>query len=224
MMRTISEKRKVAESIKEYLIHDIPTYPILYIRDGAFVFVVNKQTGEIYKKAITLTEYVEIWTHEWNTNSLFKAYYTEGYSVPKDSPDTAQDIIELYKLCSDKTRHRKGDDGFLLDFLWDNSCSLSETKLFKYLCDNVAVWNYSVVDQNLLHTALGLNSKKHSGRIFKSLQDKGLIKLLSERFDVKGEWLSLVKVHPKLFWKGRHSAWAVAVGSHYEYGEDVELS
>ncbi|MNN67669.1 hypothetical protein D3C81_1833150 [compost metagenome] len=81
-----------------------------------------------------------------------------------------------------------------------------------------------MIDPNDMHTALGLKSKKNTGRIFKALQEKGLIKLLDEKFDVKGEWKSLVKVHPKLFWKGRHSAWAVAIGNQYEYGEDVELS
>jgi len=208
---------------KEFAIDDIPNYPILYIRDGDFVFVTDKYTGEIYKKA-TLWEYVDIWLDEWNNNFIFRDFYTKGYSVPKDHPDTAKDIVELYKLCSDKTRHRKGDDGFLLDFLWNDSCTLNETKLFKYLCDNVAVWNYSVLDTNDMHIKLELKSKKNTGRIFKSLQDKGLIKLLDEKFDVKGEWRSLVKVHPKLFWKGRHSAWTIAIGNHYEYGEDVELS
>ena len=208
---------------KEYIIDDIPNYPILYIRYGDFVFVTDKHTGEIYNKA-TLWEYVDIWLDEWNNNFIFRDFYTKGYSVPKDHPDTAKDIVELYKLCSDKTRHRKGDDGFLLDFLWNDSCTLNETKLFKYLCDNVAVWNYSVLDTNDMHIKLELKSKKNTGRIFKSLQDKGLIKLLDEKFDVKGEWRSLVKVHPKLFWKGRHSAWAIAIGNHYEYGEDVELS
>lgn len=213
----------MSEYIKEYIVDDIPNYPILYIRDGDFVFVTDKHTGEIYKKT-NLWEYVDIWLDEWNNNFVFRDFYTKGYSVPKDHPDTAKDIVELYKLCSDKTRHRKGDDGFLLDFLWNDSCTLTETKLFKYLCDNVAVWNYSVIDLNDIHTTLGLKSKKNTGRIFKSLQDKGLIKLLDEKFDVKGEWKSLVKVHPKLYWKGRHSAWAVAIGNHYEYGEDVELS
>lgn len=213
----------MTEYIKQYAIDDIPNYPILYIRDGNFVFVTDKHTGEIYKKA-TLQEYMEIWWEEWDNNFTFKDFYTKGYSVPKDHPDTAKDIAELYKLCSDKTRHRKGDDGFLLDFLWKDQCTLNETKLFKYLCDNVAVWNYSVIDPNDMHIKLELKSKKNTGRIFKSLQDKGLIKLLDEKFDVKGEWKSLVKVHPKLYWKGRHSAWAIAVGNQYEYGEDVELS
>lgn len=213
----------MSKYIKEYAIDDIPNYPILYIRDGDFVFVTDKHTGEIYKKA-TLWEYVDIWLDEWNNNFIFREFYTKGYSVPKDHPDTAKDIAELYKLCSDKTRHRKGDDGFLLDFLWKDQCTLNETKLFKYLCDNVAVWNYSVIDPNDMHIKLELKSKKNTGRIFKSLQDKGLIKLLDEKFDVKGEWKSLVKVHPKLYWKGRHSAWAVAIGNQYEYGEDVELS
>lgn len=208
---------------KGFIVDDIPDYPILYIRDGDFVFVTDKHTGEIYSK-VGLAEYIEIWIDEWNNNPVFKEYYMKGYSVPKDHPDTAKDIVELYKLCSDKTRHRKGDDGFLLDFLWNDSCTLTETKLFKYLCDNVAVWNYSVIDTTDMHTALGLKSKKNTGRIFKALQEKGLIKLLDEKFDVKGEWRSLVKVHPKLFWKGRHSAWAVAIGNQYEYGEDVELS
>lgn len=209
--------------IKQFIVDDIPNYPILYIRDGDFVFATDKHTGEIYKK-LTLWEYVSVWVDEWNNNPIFNEYYTKGYSVPKDHPNTAKDIAELLRLCSDKTRHRKGDDGFLLDFLWDDSCTLTETKLFKYLCDNVVVWNYSVIDPTDMHTALGLKSKKNTGRLFKSLQEKGLIKLLDDKFDVKGEWKSLVKVHPKLFWKGRHSAWAVAIGNQYEYGEDVELS
>jgi len=213
----------LTEYIKEFIVDDIPNYPILYIRDGDFVFATDKHTGEIYKK-LTLWEYVSVWVDGWNNNPLFNEYYTKGYSVPKDHPDTAKDIAELLRLCSDKTRHRKGDDGFLLDFLWDDSCTLTETKLFKYLCDNVVVWNYSVIDPADMHTALGLKSKKNTGRLFKSLQEKGLIKLLDDKFDVKGEWRSLVKVHPKLFWKGRHSAWAVAIGNQYEYGEDVELS
>lgn len=211
------------EYTKEYVVDDIPNYPILYIRDGDFVFVTNKHTGEIYQKA-TIPEYVDLWRHEWDNNPTFKEFYTRGYFVPKQHPDAAKDIVELYKLCSDKTRHRKGDDGFLLDFLWNDSCTLNETKLFKYLCDNVVVWNYSVIDPNDMHIKLELKSKKNTGRIFKALQEKGLIKLLDEKFDVKGEWRSLVKVHPKLFWKGRHSAWAVAIGNQYEYGEDVELS
>jgi hypothetical protein len=206
-----------------YRVDDIPNYPTLFIRDGDFVFVVNKHTGEISDK-LTLEQYVDFWREEWDNNPVFRNYYTQEYFAPKDHPDAAKDITELYKLCSDKTRHRKGDDGFLLDFLWADSCTITETKLFKYLCDNVAVWNYSVIDTKDMHTSLGLKSKKNTVRIFKSLQDKGLIKLLDEKFDVKGEWKSLVKLHPKLFWKGRHSAWAVAIGNHYEYGEDVELS
>lgn len=206
-----------------YRVDDIPNYPTLFIRDGDFVFVVNKHTGEISDK-LTLEQYVDFWREEWDNNPVFRNYYTQEYFAPKDHPDAAKDITELYKLCSDKTRHRKGDDGFLLDFLWADSCTITETKLFKYLCDNVAVWNYSVIDTKDMHTSLGLKSKKNTVRIFKSLQDKGLIKLLDEKFDVKGEWKSLVKLHPKLFWKGRHSAWAVAIGNQYEYGEDVELS
>jgi hypothetical protein len=206
-----------------YRIDDIPNYPTLFIRDGDFVFVVNKHTGEISDK-LTLEQYVDFWREEWEINTNVRGYYTQEYFAPKDHPDAAKDITELYKLCSDKTRHRKGDDGFLLDFLWADSCTITETKLFKYLCDNVAVWNYSVIDTKDMHISLGLKSKKNTVRIFKSLQDKGLIKLLDEKFDVKGEWKSLVKLHPKLFWKGRHSAWAVAIGNQYEYGEDVELS
>lgn len=213
----------MAEYERFYRVDDIPNYPTLFIRDGAFIFVVNKHTGEISDN-LTLEQYVDFWREEWEINSVFRDYYTQEYFVPKDHPDTAKDLTELYKLCSDKTRHRKGDDGFLLDFLWSDSCTITETKLFKYLCDNVVVWNYSVIDTKDMHTSLGLKSKKNTGRIFKSLQDKGLIKLIDEKFDVKGEWKSLVKLHPKLFWKGRHSAWAVAIGNQYEYGEDVELS
>lgn len=208
---------------KEYVVDDIPNYPILYIRDGDFVFVTDKHTGEIYKK-VTLDEYIEIWDYEWNNNTTFRDFYTQGYSIPKNHPDTAKDLSELHKLCSDKTRHRKGDDGFLLDFLWNEDCTLTETKLFKYLCENVIVWNYSVVDQDSFKGALKLKSKKHAGRVFKSLEEKGLIKLLHDRFDLGGTWKSLVKVHPKLYWKGRYSAWAVAIGLSYEYGEDIEIT
>ena len=197
-------------------VHDIPNFPILFIRDGDFVFMTDKHTGEIYQK-LTTDEYCYLFGMFWEFNKDFYTYYTKGYFIPKEPPDTARDIKELHSLCSDKTRHRKGDDSFLLHFLWSEQCTLTETKLFKYLCDSVVLWNYSVVDQNDLHKAVGLKSKKHAGRVFKSLQDKGLIKLLHDRFDLGDSWKSLVKVHPKLFWKGRHSAWAVAVGESYEY-------
>lgn len=203
-------------------VHDIPNFPILFIRDGDFVFMTDKHTGEIYQRLDT-DEYCYLWKAFWDHNKDFYSYYTKGYFVPKEHPDTARDLKELHNLCSDKTRHRKGDDSFLLHFLWSEQCTLTETKLFKHLCDNVLLWNYCVIDQNDMHTALGLKSKKHAGRVFKSLEDKGLIKLLHDRFDLGESWKSLIKVHPKLFWKGRHSAWAVAVGESYEYVDTQSL-
>lgn len=204
--------------VKYYNIEDIPNFPILFIRDGVFVFMTDKYTGEIYQK-LDMDEYCYMWKAFWNYNKDFYSYYTKGYFVAKDHPDTAKDLKELHSLCSDKTRHRKGDDGLLLHFLWGDQCTLTETKLFKYLCDNVVVWNYAVVEQENFHKALGLKSKKHAGRVFKSLEDKGLVRLMHDRFDLGDNWKSLIKVHPKLFWKGRHSAWAVAVGESYEYVE-----
>lgn len=204
-------------------VHDIPGYPILYIRSGGVVFVTDKHTGEIYKR-IDLSQYCDLWISERDTNPIVAAYYQKEYLRPKSHPDTARDIGELKELCSDKTRHRKGNDGFLLDFMCSDDCSLSETKLFRYLCTQVVVWNYSVIQPKELHNAVGFESKKYVARMFKSLEDKGLVKLINSNFDVKGKLMSLVKVHPKIYWKGRYSAWAVAIGQDYEYEESLSLS
>lgn len=212
----------VEKYTKTYRIDDIPNYHFLFVRDGSFVFVTDKHTGEISDK-LTLGEYCDMWRSEYSNNYNWIDYFIKEYFTPKSHPDTAIGTKELLQLCSDKTRHRKGDDGFLLDFLWGEHCTLTETKLFKYLCDNVVVWNYSVVDPSVVHTVLRLKSKKHAGRVFKSLEERGLIKLLHERFDSGTSWKSLVKVHPKLFWKGRYSAWAVAIGESYEYVEAVGI-
>lgn len=210
-------------TIKEYLLHDIPNYPFLFIREGVFVFKTDKHTGEI-SEVLHLYEYCYQWVILYRYCPAFRDFYTKGLFFPKDNPDTAGNTAELLKLCSDKTRHRKGDEGFLLHFLWKDQCTLTETKLFKLLCDLVVVWNYAVLDDNDLHTKLNLKSKKHAGRVFTSLEQKGLIKTINTKFDDGGDWKKLVKVHPKLYWKGRYSAWALAIGNTYEYGEDVELS
>jgi len=209
--------------VVEYPIHDIPNYPFLFIREGSFVFKTDKTTGEISEQ-LSLGDYCLEWQISYRYKPAFRDFYTKGLFFPKDNPDTAGNLADLLKLCSDKTRHRKGDEGFLLHFLWKDQCTLTETKLFKLLCDYVVVWNYSVLDDSDMHTKLNLKSKKHAGRVFTSLEQKGLIKTINTKFDDGGDWKKLIKVHPKLFWKGRHSAWALAVGNTYEYGEDIEIS
>lgn len=209
--------------ISSFRVDDIPNYPFLFIREGVFVFKTDKHTGEI-SEVLRLYEYCYQWEILYRYCPAFRDFYAKGLFFPKDNPDTARNTAELLKLCSDKTRHRKGDEGFLLHFLWKDQCTLTETKLFKLLCDLVVVWNYAVLDDLDLHTKLNLKSKKHAGRVFASLEQKGLIKTINSKFDDGGEWKKLVKVHPKLYWKGRHSAWALAIGNTYEYGEDVELS
>ncbi len=209
--------------VREWLLHNIPDYPFLFIREGVFVFKTDKYTGEI-SEVLCLYEYCYQWMILYRYCPAFRDFYTKGLFFPKDNPDMERNTVELLKLCSDKTRHRKGDEGFLLHFLWKDQCTLTETKLFKLLCDLVVVWNYAVLDDSDLHTKLNLKSKKHAGRVFTSLEQKGLIKTINTKFDDGGDWKKLVKVHPKLYWKGRHSAWALAIGNTYEYGEDVELS
>ena len=204
-----------------YRVDDIPNYPFLFIRDGDFVFITNKHTGEI-SNTLSLTQYVECFNIERQTNPLFISFYEEGYVLPKLSPDTARDIPELIKLCSDKTRHRKGDDGFLLDFMWQDGCTITETKLFKYICSTVEVWNYAVLDETLMMATLGKGTR-HTKDTFKSLINKKLIRVVNTKFDCNGEWKTLVKVHPKLYWKGRYSAWLAAIGASYEYEETTEI-
>jgi hypothetical protein len=217
------EGMSMTSYIKEYRVDDIPDYPFLFIRDGAFVYMTNKHTGEI-SEALSVSEYCQLWNRERQTNPLFISYYEKGYSYPKPSPDTAKNISELVKLCSDKTRHRKGDDGFLLDFMWQEGSTLTitETKLFRYICTNVEVWNYSVVTEDSMIVTLG-KGLRHTRDTFKSLESKGLIRVLNTKFDCHGEWKTLVKVHPKLYWKGRYSAWLAAIGESYEYEDSPEI-
>jgi len=205
----------------EYLVHDIPKYPLLFIRDGGWVYMTNKHTGEICDR-LTLGESCLLWRYERQTNPLFISFYGKGLTFPKPSPDTAGNITELLKLCSDKTRRRKGDDGFLMDFIWQDSCTVTETKLFRYICTNVEVWNYAAVDEDSMVMSLG-KGVRHTRDTFKSLVSKGLIKVINPKFDCYGDWKTLVKVHPKLYWKGRYSAWLVAIGETYEYGDIAEI-
>jgi len=205
-----------------YVTHDIPNHPTLFIRDGDFVFVVNKHTGEISEK-LTLTEYVDCWRNEWDTNPVFKAYYMKGYFLPKTDPDTATTLKDLKRMCSDSTRHRKGDTGYLLDFIMTDQCSKTESKLFLYLCKNVVVWNYSVTTMEDIQECLGLKSLKQTKAVWKALQDKGLIFLLNSDFEVEGQYKILIKLHPKIYWEGRHSAWAAKCKEEYEYEDSVTI-
>lgn len=212
----------MTEYTREHPIHNIPNYPTLYIRDGAFVFMVDKTTGEISNK-LSLRQYVEHWRKELETNEHVFKYYMGNYFHPKPSPDTATNIKELHRLCSDRSREKRGTDGFLLDFLWAEKISLTETKLFKYLCDNAIVWNYSALDECQLQEILNLSTKRQARVVYAKLQDKGLVKIVYPDFEIDGEYRHLVKLHPMLFWKGRKSAWKVAIGESYEYGENITL-
>lgn len=216
--------------VQEYITHDIPGYDYMFIREDTSngdrlagnVFMFSKTTGEVVQR-FTLDEYCKYWINEVNTNSKVGAYYKKGYNSPRKSADTATNLPTLIRLCADKTRHRKGQDAYLLDFIWSKSLTLTETELFRIVCDHVVVWNYSVFDESRLPTLLNKDTK-YTRRVYKSLQDKGLIKVLSTKFDNSGSWNSFVKVHPRLYWKGRVSAWAVAVGEAYEYEDSVKLS
>lgn len=207
--------------VLSFPIHDIPNHPILFIRDGAWVFMVDKETGYIAER-LTLSDCVDVWTNEITHNPHFQKYYLGSYRIPKQHPDTARSIQDLKLLCSDSSRHRKGDTEYLLDFLNVGECSATETKVFMHLCKLVIVWNYLPLNKTGMHTAVGLSSK-HCKRILESLESKGLIKILSDKFESKDGWCSLVKVHPKLYWKGRYSAWAVCNSLNYEYEDALEL-
>jgi hypothetical protein len=203
-----------------YRIDDIPNYPYLFIRDGGFVYLTNKDTGEIIDN-LSLTEYVDLWRKEWNINPDFKSYYTKGLFQPKQDPDTATNTTELKRLCSDNTRHRKGDTGFLLDFIMLDQCSKTESKVFLHLCKKVIVWSYSTTDMEEIQSVTELRSTKQVKAVWKSLQDKGLLSVVNTNFLTHGEYKTLVKLHPKIYWEGRYSAWAVKCKADYEY-EDLE--
>ena len=209
--------------VYENRIDDIPNYPTLFIRDEDFVFITNKHTGEITEK-LTLYDAVQYWIEEWNTNPVFRGYYQRGLHCPKDDPDTANNIKELKKLCSDNSRHRKGDTGFLLDFLMKDDISKTESKVFLYLAKQVFVWNYCAVTMEEIATASELKSSKQVKAVWNSLQDKGLIHVINTDFDVYGEYKILVKLHPRLYWVGRYSAWLVKCKSDYEYEDSITVS
>jgi hypothetical protein len=214
----------------EYVTHDIQGYDYMYIREDTHtedsiigsVFMFSKTTGEVVQR-FTVDEYCLHWKNEVDTNTKVSSFYKKGYNSPRKSADSATNIATLIRLCADKTRHRKGQDAYLLDFIWSKSMTLTETELFKIICEHVVVWNYSVFDESTLSTLLGKDTK-YTRRVYKALQDKGLIRVLSTKFDNSGVWNSFVKVHPRLYWKGRVSAWAVAVGEAYEYEDSIKLS
>lgn len=211
---------------REYTFHnkvdDIPNYPNLFIRDGVFVFLTNKHTGEILDK-LSIPDAVKLWTHEWNTNYTFRSFYQKGLQYPKDDPDTAKNLKELKKLCSDNTRHRKGDTGFLLDFIMKDSINKTESKVFLHLTKQVVVWNYAITTQEDIKTAAELKTDKQVKAVWTSLQDKGLIVTINSEFDVGDDYKILVKIHPRLYWEGRYSAWLVKCKADYEYEDPITV-
>lgn len=206
-----------------YRVDDIPDYPILFIRDGGFVFETDKYTGEIQNK-LCIEGYVKVWCSEWVSNPIFKSYYHKGYSIPKQNPDTAKSLKELKKLCSDNTRHRKGDTGYLLDFLMEGDCNKTESKIFLHLSKNVIVWNYCITSLEEIKSISELKSDKQLKAVWKSIQEKGLV--TEVRGDIEtsdGVYKMLVKLHPKLYWEGRYSAWLVKCKADYEYEDPITI-
>jgi len=206
----------------EYRIDNIPHYPTLFIRDGDFVYATNKDTGEI-TNTLSLGEYVMLWRKEFKENPYVNHYYTKGLFQPNKDPDTATNTTELKKLCSDTSRHRKGDTGYLLDFLMLDQCSKTESKVFLHLCRKVIVWSYSTTDLDEVQAITELKSKKQVKAVWKSLQDKGFLSVVNTGFYTDGEYKTLVKLNPKMYWKGRYSAWAVKCKADYEYEDSLPL-
>ena len=139
-------------------VDDIPNFNYLYIREGDIVFKIDKHTGEICIQ-MSLEEYVSEWRSLWQTNSTFKEYYTQGYTFPKEDPDTSKDIDELRKRCSDSTRHKKGNTEYIIDFLTDDSLTITEVKLLKFLISKVEVWNYAISTYQEIASSLGKDTK-----------------------------------------------------------------
>lgn len=208
------------EYLYSFPVHDIPDYEYLFIRNGEQVFVVSKETGE-FVETLSLSDYTNLWRREWQNNPAFKSYYLQGIKKP-DNPDKAETLDELKSLCSDKTRHRRGNEGYLLDFLLNDSLTKTEIKLFDHLVKNVVVWNYSVVDYNNLSTVLSL-SDRQLRNLWRSLQDKGLVSVVNTQFLTDDGWRYLVKVHPMIHWEGRYSAWAAKCRAEYEYEDALTL-
>lgn len=205
----------------EYKVDDIPNYPYLFIRDGGFVYLTNKHTGEIERK-LTINESIEMWVNEYKTNPLFRKYYQSDLFFPKQTPDTATTLKELRSLCSDNTRTGRGDTGYLIDFLTKDMCTVSETKILTLISQYVDVWNYSVISIQDIRNGMSIGDKQVR-RVYKSLITKGLITELNSKFDSNGKWCLLVKIHPRLYWKGRWSAFANACNEHYEYSDPISI-
>lgn len=191
---------------ESFPVHDIPDYDYLFIREGDIVFMVNKYTGEIVEN-LSLAEYCKIWKNEWDTNTKFNSYYIGEYTVPKGDPNTARNMDELKSLCSDKSRRLRGDTGYLLDFMLKDSTNKTEAKLVLWVCQQVEVWNYAIIDVSQVQQVLGLKTAKQARATWKSVIDKGFIEVITDRFESDDGWKSLVRVHPFLYFKGRKSAW-----------------
>ena len=216
--RNIEKEGAISEGIM-YRVDDIPKYDNLFIRDGERVFVVNKYTGEILQ-SLSVLDYCDFWSNEYRTNEVVRKYYEKGLFFPKPTPDTATNIKELKSLCSDSSRTGRGDNGYLLDFMLLDSCTITESKMLKLVCDNVVVWNYSVMPWSQIKKGMNTGDKQ-TRRVYLSLLSKGLIIELTTKFEDEDGWSHLIKVHPKLFWKGRYSAFMAAVADSYEYGPDL---
>lgn len=205
-----------------YKIDDIPNYPYFWIRDDDSIYITDKISGLI-EKVISIDNLDVAWHEECANNEVFNDFYRKGYVYPDKDPDTAQNIKELKNYCSDNTRHRKGDTGYLLDFIMDDKCNKTESKIFLHLCKNVIVWNYAITTMDELKSVAELKSDKQLKSVWKSMQEKGLLQVVNTEFEANGTYCMLVKVHPKLYWEGRYSAWLVKCKADYEYEDPISI-
>ncbi len=162
------------------------------------VIHVNEETGEVI-----LTQPLDEYISEW------RASYVSEYPIYSNNQHTATSTKELKKLCSDSSRNVKGDTGYILDFLMDGDLTKTEAKIILHLCKKIIVWNYATTTLTEIQNIASLSTMKQTKNVWKSLQDKGLLTVVSNSFDDYGYTRILIQIHPKLYWEGRFSAWAI---------------
>lgn len=204
------------------MLSEINGYTKDVLKDGNQFIVFDTDTGEVIGTFDT-NGYVNWWLGEWNSNQVFRDHFTKGYRYPSLNPDDSKNMKELLAACSDKTRHRKGDTGYLLDYLMTGKLSKTESKIFIHLSKKLEVWNYCVTTFEEIKSVSELKSDKQVRTVWKSLQTSGLVTLVNTEFQYNKSYCWLVKLHPKLCWEGRYSAWLASLHADYEYEDSVTL-
>lgn len=168
------------------------------------VIHVNEETGEVI-----LTQPLDEYISEWRESPERKALHASEYPIHSNNQHTATSAKELKKLCSDSSRHVKGDTGYVLDFMMDGSLSKTESRILLHLCKKVIVWNYATTTLTEIQNISCLTTMRQTKNVWKSLCDKGMLTIINESFDDYGHTRILIQIHPKLYWEGRFSAWAI---------------